>query len=280
MRFSEIQSIFIDMKFTKSIYFFIKDIIDKRLIIADLVKRDIQQQYMGSYLGFVWVFLQPLLFILILYMVFEVGFRAGVSNEMPFSIYLITGMVAWLHFSINVSKNTNVIRSYSFLVKKVDFRLSILPIVQLLSSSLAHLILVFVAICFAWSIGYAPSLYTLQIIYYYFAMSLLLLGIGWMTSSMSIFVNDVAKFMSVLVQFGFWLTPIFWNINLIPDRFKWLIELNPIYYIITGYRDSIVSEIGFWERGNGVYYWAVTIFILFLGINIYKRLRPHFAEVI
>jgi len=268
------------MKFAKSILYFIKDIIDKRLIIADLVKRDIQKQYVGSYLGFVWVFLQPLLFILILYTVFTVGFRSGATNDMPFSIYLIAGMIAWLHFSVNISTNTNVIRSYSFLVKKVDFRLSILPIVQLLSSSVAHFILILVTIGFAWSIGYPPTIYTLQIIYYYFAMSVLLLGIGWMTSSMSIFVNDVAKFMSVLVQFGFWLTPIFWNISLIPDRYRWLIELNPAYYIITGYRDSIVSEIGFWERNNSIYFWIITIFILIVGINIYRRLRPHFAEVI
>ncbi|MCK5665831.1 MAG: ABC transporter permease, partial [Thiotrichaceae bacterium] len=190
----------------KSTYYFFRDIIDKRSIVFELVKRDLQQQYMGSYLGFIWLFLQPLMFISILYAVFTLGFRAGVSGDMPFSIYLVTGMVAWLHFATNFSANTGAISGYSFLVKKVDFRLSILPIVRMLSSFVAHVFLVIVAICLAWYQGYPPSLFTFQLAYYLFAMSALLLGLGWMTSSTSIFVRDVTKVVAIFVQFGFWLT--------------------------------------------------------------------------
>lgn len=264
----------------KSTYYFFRDIVDKRSIIYELVKRDLQQQYMGSYLGVVWLFLQPLLFISILYAVFTLGFRAGVSEEMPFSIYLVTGMVAWLHFVSNFSMNAGVIRSYSFLVKKVDFRLSVLPIVQMISSLVAHIFLIIVAICLAWYQGYQPTLYTLQVIYYLCAMSALLLGLGWITSSTSVFVKDVTKVVAIFVQFGFWLTPIFWNISMIPEKYRWVIELNPMYYIITGYRDSIVSHVPFWERGNTIYFWVFTLVCLYLGISIYRRLRPHFAEVI
>lgn len=263
-----------------STYHFFRDIIDKRSIIFELAKRDLQQQYMGSYLGFVWLFLQPLLFISILYMIFTMGFRAGISDDMPFAIYLVTGMVAWLHFSSNFSANTGVIRSYSFLVKKVDFRLSVLPIVQMLSSLVTHVFLIVVAIGLAWYKGYAPTIYTFQVAYYLIAMSALLLGLGWMTSSMSIFIKDVTKIVAVLVQFGFWLTPIFWNISMIPDKYKWIIELNPAYYIVTGYRDSIVGQVAFWERGNTVYFWFFTLVTLYVGISIYRRLRPHFAEVV
>lgn len=264
----------------KPTYYFFRDIYEKRSIIYELVKRDFQQQYMGSYLGVVWIVLQPLLFITILYTVFTLGFRAGVSGDMPFSIYLVTGMVAWLHFAANFSANAGVIRSYSFLVKKVDFRLSILPIVQITSSLIAHVFLVVVAICLAWYQGYKPTIYTFQLIYYMFAMSALLLGFAWITSSTSIFVKDISKLVAVLVQFGFWLTPIFWNISMVPEEYRWIVELNPVYYIITGYRDSIVSHVLFWERGNTIYFWIFTSVILYFGISIYRKLRPHFAEVI
>lgn len=264
----------------KSTYYFFRDIIDKRSIVFELVKRDLQQQYMGSYLGFIWLFLQPLMFISILYAVFTLGFRAGVSGDMPFSIYLVTGMVAWLHFATNFSANTGAISGYSFLVKKVDFRLSILPIVRMLSSFVAHVFLVIVAICLAWYQGYPPSLFTFQLAYYLFAMSALLLGLGWMTSSTSIFVRDVTKVVAIFVQFGFWLTPIFWNISMIPEKYRWVIELNPMYYIVTGYRDSIVTQVLFWERDNTIYFWVFTLASLYFGISIYRRLRPHFAEVI
>ena len=208
------------------------------------------------------------------------GFRAGVSSDMPFSIYLVTGMVAWLHFASNFSANTDAIRGYSFLVKKVDFRLSVLPIVQMLSSLIVHFVMTIAAICIAWMQGYPPSIYTLQLFYYLFAMSTLLLGLGWMTSSMSIFAKDIAKVVAIFIQFGFWLTPIFWNISMVPDRHKWIIELNPMYYIVEGYRDSIVAQVPFWERDNTLYFWVITVLLLFFGISIYRRLRPHFAEVI
>jgi ABC-type polysaccharide/polyol phosphate export permease len=111
-------------------------------------------------------------------------------------------------------------------------------------------------------------------------MSVLLLGLGWMTASTSIFVSDVKKLVMVLIQFGFWLTPIFWNISKIPEKFRWIIELNPMYYIVTGYRDSIITQVPFWERGNTIYFWCFTLVCLYLGISIYRKLRPHFAEVI
>lgn len=265
----------------KAAYYFIRDILEKRSVIYELAKRDFQQQYMGSYLGAVWVFLQPLLFITVLYLVFTLGIRAIVSEDMPFSIYLVNGIIAWLYFADNFNANTNVIRNYSFMVKKVSFRLSVLPIVKMLSSLIPHGFLLLVAILMSWHKGYAPSFYTLQVIYYLFAMTALLLALGWLTSSTSVFVRDVAKVVAVFIQFGFWLTPIFWNPSMLPERYRWLLELNPMYYIVTGYRDSIVSRVPFWDHPEATaYFWSFTFLLMIIGISVYRKLRPHFAEVI
>jgi len=260
--------------------FFI-DVARKRHIIYELAKRDFQRQYQGSYLGFIWMFVQPLFFISVLYTVFSLGFRASASGSMPFSLYLITGMICWMYFSENFSAICGIIRSHSFLVKKIDFRLSILPLVKMASSLIPHLVLLLLAICIAWYQGYAPSLYTLQVFYYMLAMCLLLLGLGWVTSSTSIFVKDVSKVVAICVQFGFWLTPLFWNIQMIPQAYQWIVKLNPVYYIVTGYRDSIISHIPFWERAEEtIYFWLVTLFFLWAGTSVYRKLKPHFAEVI
>jgi len=265
----------------KSSYYFLADLVNKRTVVFELAKRDFQQQYQGSYLGVLWAFLQPLLFISVLYMVFTIGFRVGPSGDMPFELYLISGMIAWLYFAENMSNSTSVIQAHSFLVKKVDFRLSILPIVKLLSSVIPHLFLISIAISFTWYQGYPPTLYTLQIIYYLMAMQLLLLGFGWLTSSTSVFVKDVSKVVAVITQFGFWLTPIFWNMSLIPERFHWIIKLNPAAYIVSGYRDSLVGQVGFWEKPDeALFFWITTFVFLLMGISVYRRLKPHFAEVI
>ena len=260
---------------------FLLDIYVKRAVLYELAKRDFQQQYMGSYLDLIWVFLQPLIFIGILYAVFTFGFRSGQSSDMPFSIYLITGMVAWLYFSDILSVTAGVISSHAYLVNKVDFRLSILPIVKILSALVSHLFFILLAIGIAWFHGYAPSVYILQIFYYLFAMVALLLGFGWMTSSTSIFVKDVSKIVSIIVQFGFWLTPIFWNLGMIPQKYQWIIKLNPVFYIIRGYRDSLVLKIPFWSHlFDTIYFWSFTAIVLFCGIAIFGKLRPHFAEVV
>lgn len=260
---------------------FITDIVSKRSLIYELSKRDFQQQYQGSYLGIVWMFLQPLLFISVLYLIFSLGFKAQATMEIPFSLYLVCGMVSWLFFVGNLSSTTNVIHSHAYLVKKVDFRLSILPIVKILSSLIPHLFLVAVAIALSWYHGYHPGLHTIQIIYYLVALSLLLLGIGWLTSSTSIFVTDVSNVVTVITQFGFWLTPIFWNISMIPERYHWLIKLNPLYYIVSGYRDSIILGTPFWAKPEEtLYFWGITILTLVAGIHVYRKLRPHFAEVV
>lgn len=260
---------------------FLSDIIIKRSVIYELAKRDFKQQNQGSYLGFTWMFLEPLFFVAVLYSVFSLGFRTGTSGEMPFILYLITGLISWLYFSGNFASTTGIILSYSFLIKNVDFRLSILPLVKILSGLPSHIFLIIVTIGLAWSKGYPPSLYSLQTLYYLFAMFMLLLGLGWLTSSTNLFVKDIQSITRIIIQFGFWLTPIFWNMTMIPEKYHWIVKLNPVCYIITGYRDSLVTHIGFWQRPKEtLYYWGITAIILILGINVFRRLKPHFAEVL
>ena len=261
---------------------FITDIYHKRSILYELAKRDFQQQYMGSYLGAIWVYLQPLLFITVIYLVFTFGFRSGNSSDgVPFAVYLISGMIAWFYIAENLNKSANVIKEHSFLLKKVDFRLSMLPIVKLISSMAPHMFFILIAVIVAAFNGIYPSLYLFQILYYFVAMVALLLGFGWLTSSSNIFIPDVSKIVSVIVTFGFWLTPVFWSISRIPEPYQWIIKLNPATYIVQGYRDSIISHIGFWEKPyETLYFWTFTVTIMWIGITVFKKLRPHFAEVV
>lgn len=262
---------------------FFVGLFESRALIIDLVKRDYRQVNQGSYLGVVWNYLQPMLFILVLYTIFTLGFRsASEVGEMPFSIYLLSGMVCWLYFSTNLGQITGIVTSYKFLVKKIDFRLSVLPIVKLLSSLLPHIVLLAITLGLAAYQGISPGWHSLQIIYYYLCMALLLMGLGWLTSSTSLFVKDVSNFVAFIVQFGFWLTPVFWRIDNMPEKIHWILKLNPAYYLVTGYRDSISGALYFWQRPmqETINFWLVTIIFIALGAVVFKRLKPHFAEVV
>ena len=262
--------------------YFLQDIYTKRSILYELAKRDFQRQYMGSYLGFVWVYLQPLLFVSVLYLIFTMGFKSGSSSHgVPFVVYLIVGMIAWFFIAENLNAGAAIIRQHAFLLKKVDFRLSMLPVVKLMSSSVPHFFFILIAIFVAILNGIYPTLYTLQLIYYFIAMVALLLGISWLTSSTNVFISDVAKVIGVIVTFGFWLTPIFWDLSKVPEQYQWIVKLNPAVYIIEGYRDSIINHIWFWEKPyETLYFWTFVGIMLWSGITVFKKLRPHFAEVV
>ena len=163
----------------------------------------------------------------------------------------------------------------SCVVKKVCFRASMLPIVAILSSLIIHL--AFIGLLFAMFgyYGFVPGRYAIQVPYYAAAMVLLLLGLSWLTSSLTVFLRDVPQIVGVLLQFGFWATPIFWQPDLMPAGLRWLIRLNPMYYIIQGYRDSLIHGRWFWEDSPAALgFWGFTLVCFVLGGAVFTRPAP------
>ena len=264
-----------------SLTYFIKQILEKRYLLYQLTKRDFISKYVDSYLGLAWAVLEPLATTLILSLIFSFGFRAGLKQDVPFFVYMFTGMVAFNFFSKAAGEGANVIQSYSFLVKKVNFKLFILPVMKNISCSIFHLIMLMLLIVVLIYYGFYPSWYWLQFFYYFFAMNLLVLGFTWLTSSISVFVPDVRHLVTLGMQFFFYLSPVFWSIENIPEKWAILPKLNPMYYIINGYRDSFIYSKPFWEHiGETIYFWSVTFILLVVGTTVFRKLRPQFADVI
>ncbi len=260
---------------------FLKAIFQNRTLLWSLTKNDFKQRYLGNLLGITWAFIQPTVTILILWAVFQVGFKAQPVDNFPFILWLITGMIPWFFFAEGLSSGTNSIVANNFLVKKVVFRVSLLPMVPLLSALVIHAF--FILFMFGMYIyyGHSPEIYWLQIPYYLFATIVLLLGLSWLTSSIVVFFKDIGQIVAMIIQFGFWLTPIFWSMKMVPEKYQWIIELNPMVYIIRGYRESMIYQQWFWNDLNmTIYFWAVTGGIFILGGLTFKKLRPHFADVL
>ncbi len=260
---------------------FINEVYDRRNQIYDLTKRDFTNRYIGSFLGMIWAFLEPLAMMLIMWGIFSLGLKVRPSGNVPFVAYLFTGMSAYNFFAESAGASSNVIRSYDFLVKKVKFKIAILPIVKILSALMIHLIFLFIVMAVIWISGVKPDIFWFQSLYYLVAMLAMLLGLGWLLSALGVFVRDVANIIGILLTFGFWLTPIFWTKDMIPPEYQVYLCLNPMFYIVQGYRDSFLYHIPFWDHPyNTAYYWAFTCAILLAGIFSFKKLRPHFADVL
>lgn len=260
---------------------FLKAIISNKQLLWSLTKNDFKQKYIGNFLGIFWAFIQPTATVIIFWFVFQVGFKSQPIDNFPFILWLLAGMFPWFYFAEGLSNGTNSIIANSFLVKKIVFRVSLLPIIPLFSALIIHIFFIFFMFAMYLYYGYKPSIYWIQIIYYVFAISILLLGLSWITASIIVFFRDMGQIIAMIIQFGFWLTPIFWSINTIPERYHWIINLNPVTYIIEGYRNSMIYHKWFWEDMEmTLYYWTITLVIFILGTFTFKRLRPHFSDVL
>ena len=228
-----------------------------------------------------WAFIQPVITILVLWFVIELGFKSQPVKNFPFILWLITGMIPFNFFSDALSQASNSIVENSFLVKKIVFRVSLLPIIKILSALFIHFFFIILLIVIFALYGFMPSIYTIQVFYYLFASIVLLLGISWATSAVSVFFRDLGQMVQTLLQFIFWGTPIFWSIEMMPMKLRWILKLNPVYYLVEGYRNCFIHHKWFWSDWQYMlYYWALILVSTLIGITIFAKLKPHFADVL
>jgi ABC-type polysaccharide/polyol phosphate export permease len=127
----------------------------------------------------------------------------------------------------------------------------------------------------------AFSFVYIQVFYYLICLCLLALGIGYLVAALNVFARDVGQIVGVLLQVGFWATPIFWDIGIMAPDIQKILKMNPVYYIVQGYRDSFIAFIPFWDRGfYGLYFWIVTTVIFMVGTVVFRKLKPQFADVL
>lgn len=264
-------------------------LVGSRKLIWNLAKNDVKKKFAGSYFGIVWAFVQPVITVLLYWFVFEFGLHQKASDlrtgiEIPFVMWLMAGLVPWFYFQEAMNGGTGVLVEYSYLVKKVVFQIDTLPVVKMISALFTHLFFVAFAIVVFWIMGYPPDLYTLLVIYYSVCMIVLTTGIVYATSAVTVFFRDMKEVVAILLQIGMWATPIMWNFEAMTQIPGWaaaLLKLNPMYYVVSGYRNALIHKIGFWENwGLNAYFWIVTVAILLLGTSVFRRLRPHFADVL
>lgn len=268
----------------------INDIIKNKKLIAKLAKNDFKQKFAGSTLGVIWAFVQPVVTVLVYWIVFDKALNAGTQGtrdgiKAPFVLWLSAGIVPWFYFSEVLSAGTIVLHEYNYLVKKVVFPINVLPIVKAVSSLFVHGFFVLFTLVVYLLYGYGISPYILQVIYYSFAMMMLSIGLIYLTSALCVFFKDMAQLVNIFLQVGIWATPIMWNfddmLSRIPLWLAYVLKLNPLYYITSGYRDCFITHVGFWTRpALTVYFWAVTALFFALGTHVFKKLQSQFADVL
>lgn len=260
----------------------LKEIANQYLLIWDLAKNDFKTKYAGSFLGIVWAFVQPVITVVVYWVVFQYGLKISMENtDIPYVLWFMGGMVPWLFFSDCLGNGSNCLKEYNYLVKKVLFPIQILPVVKLVSAFLVHLVfLVFLMIV---SIVYNMffSIHLFELIYFVFCLSIYSCVCIFFSSAVVVFFKDFGQIISIVLQIGMWATPILWDFHRIPEQFLWIMECNPLFYIVEGYRSAFFG-------GEGIYpspfrFWFFWIFIICALVGslvMFRRLEKHFADVL
>ena len=212
-----------------------KRIYDYRELLKTSIKKDIGGKYKNSFLGVLWSFVNPLLQIIVYAIIFPLIMKSDIPN---YVVFMVCGLIPWNYFSTVINRASFVMIENGNIIKKVYFPREILPLSLVTSETVNFLISSILILLFA--LGYGVHLNILYILFYPLVLLVqyvLLLGISLIVSSVTVYFRDLQHFIGVLLQLFFYATPIVYAVDVIPANFRWILKLNPMTYIIEGYRD-------------------------------------------
>ena len=261
---------------------FLRNLIERRSLLVQLVRRDFQQRYIGSVAGWLWGLIHPVVLLLSYTFVFSVCLHqkpgAGqVTQNYP--LFLFAGMLPWLLFSETVLRSSASLLEQASLITKTVFPAEIVPVAIFLSSLVSHLMATSLVIAGAALIlnHISPTLIFLPI--FLALLGLFAIGIGWIASSLQVYLRDTAQVLTVGLTFWFWVTPIFVTEDMFPERLRFLITANPLAYIVRAYREMLLgSHIpSFGDLGMTATYSVATFLV---GGLFFRYMKRGFADVL
>ena len=261
---------------------FARNLVERRGLIFQLVRRDFGQRFVGSAAGWLWAVIHPLVLLLSYTFVFSICLKmpppAGEGNH-SYSLYLFAGLLPWWLFTDTVQRSSSSMLEHANLITKTVFPSEIVPVSIFLSSLINHLIALVLALVIVGIYVKHFSLWMFSLPAYMILIGLLAIGIGWIVASLHVYLRDTAQVLVVVLTFWFWITPIFINEKQVPAQFRWLLRINPLSYLVRAYRNRLLSTArpSLHEFAIIAAY-AVTAFVL--GGLFFRHLKRGFADVL
>ncbi len=251
-----------------------KNLYNYRELLKTSVKKEIRGKYKNSFLGVLWSFLNPLLQILVYAIVFPLILK---NNEKNYVIFLCCGLIPWTFFSTAITRAAFTMIENGNIIKKVYFPREILPISIVTSEAINFLISTIIIIAFVLVYGVGITKFILYYPIIFLVQYILILGISFIVSSITVYVRDLQHLIGVALQLLFYATPIVYNANTIPENFKWILNLNPMTYVINAYRDIFYNQAAP-DVKSLLMVAGIMIAICVVGYMIFNKLQKGFAE--
>jgi ABC-type polysaccharide/polyol phosphate export permease len=252
-----------------------------RQMIYAMALRDFESRFVGTLGGTIWAVIQPLATIIVFYLVFAIGFRVQSPGDTPFILWFVGGLAPWFMFNDTLQAIAGSVTGNAHLVKKTVFPTEVLALVKVVSAVLPHIIFLLILVAMLFFFEIPLRIERILLVYYFFCIVVLLLGIGWLLSALQAFYRDIGQALTIVLNVWFWATPIVWPEQNIPESFRWILTYNPMYYIVTGYRESLIYPHVLWPRiTQTIFFWCFALACVLVGSFVFDRLKPEFADVV
>lgn len=246
-----------------------------REMIFNLVKKDLRGRYKGSILGFFWTFLNPLLQLLVYTLVFSTILKSGIDK---YYLFLFVALIPWIFFSSTLISGATSILWGKELVKKIYFPREVLPISTVTSNFVNMLfcfIIIFIVV-FVSGIG-ANALALLYLPLIMLVEYILALGIAMITSACTVYFRDLEYILNIISMAWMYMTPIMYDISIVPEQYRFLFNLNPMTPVIVAYRDILYyKSIPKLQTLTHAFFLGISIFII--GWYLFDKLQKRFVE--
>lgn len=256
----------------------LKEQIKNFYLIRRLSAYEMKSANNDNYLGILWEIINPMIQISIYWFVFGFGIFNRGRDFLP---WLIAGIVVWFFVNPATTQASKSIYSRLGMVSKMSFPMSVIPTYVIFAKLYQHLMLLAVIIVILSTLGDIPTVYMIQLPYYMFATVALLVSFGLITSTLSTIIRDVNNMVTSLMRILFYLTPILW----IMDEAKHpqivqIMKLNPLYYIVEGYRASLLGESWYFIENwqYTLYFWVILLVFFMIGSYLHVKFRDRFVD--
>ena len=251
-----------------------KNLYNYRELLKTNVKKEIRGKYKNSFLGVLWSFLNPLLQIIVYAIVFQVILKNPKEN---YSIFLCCALIPWTFFASAITRSAFTMIENGNIIKKVYFPREILPISIVTSEAVNFMISTIIILGFVIFGGVGISKYIIFYPIVLLAQYILLIAISLIVSSISVYVRDLQHLIGVAMQLLFYATPIVYAADVIPENLKWILNLNPMTYIIEGFRDIFYNQTMI-DIVPLFLLIAISLVGCVVGYIIFNKLQKGFAE--
>lgn len=250
-------------------------------LIRNLVVRDLKARYIGSFMGFFWSVIHPVVLLVSYSFVFMVIMEQKAppdSGTSHFWLFLFCNILPWLFFQDTLQRSSTVIIDNANLITKTIFPTEILPLTTLLAGLINHLIgLAILAVIFLFFHSFSP--YILLVPVYLILLMLFTLGLSWIVASLNVFVRDISQVLSVILTFWFWFTPIFYTDKRIPEKLLFIVKWNPLAHFVTGYRDCLL-RMKMPDLQTLAWLAAGSVVVFVAGGIFFRHLKREFVDVL